>query len=191
MNRLKMFLFSCMAVVVMAALCIVDGGNVAQARSLACSWQVVSSPNTSTSENHLVGVAATSPNSVWAVGNSASSSQIIQTLIEEWNGSSWNIVASPNNGTSDNYLTAITAVPGTNQLWAVGDAFNYDTSVDTTLTEHWNGTAWSIASSPNPSSSFDNALDAVTNDTAGHAWAVGEYYDSVNNTIKTLTEYHC
>ncbi len=42
-----------------------------------------------------------------------------QTLIEHWDGSSWSIVSSPNPaGVND--LSAVTAVPGTSDAWAVG-----------------------------------------------------------------------
>ena len=49
--------------------------------------------------------------------------------------------------------------------------------------------AWSVISSPSPSSSF-NFLDAATADpSSGQAWAVG-YFDNASSVFQTLTEFN-
>lgn len=54
-----------------------------------------------------------------AVGYSANSQGLTQTLIEQWDGTQWNIVSSPDPGTEFNQLWGITEIANT--LWSVGD----------------------------------------------------------------------
>ena len=111
---------------------------------------------------------------------------IKQTLVERWNGSSWEIRPSPNAGSSDNTLTAVAALSA-NDVWAVGDYLDAS-GVARTLTEHWNGSAWSIVSSPN-NSTDDNVLLAVSgNPATGNLRAVG-YYIWVGGISEPLIEH--
>ena len=81
------------------------------------------------------------------------------------------------------------ADPSSDQAWAVGDFFN-SSGNDQTLTEQWNGTAWSVVTSPNPSTS-ENILDAAAADqSSGQAWAVGAFFNTTNNVLETLTEFN-
>ena len=70
------------------------------------------------------------------------------TLIERWNGATWSIVPSPNQPlAADSALAGVACVSSTS-CFAVG---NYDNQIVTnTLTEHWDGTTWTIVPSPNP-----------------------------------------
>src|SRR5260370_38256587 len=84
------------------------------------AWSVATSSGAGLAINRLNGVAAISAHNVWAVGedtNSSAPSAEFNPLIEHWNGSSWSVVTSPLQGTSD-LLTAIAAVASRN-LWAV------------------------------------------------------------------------
>lgn len=92
--------------------------------------------------------------------------------------STWSIVPSPNVGIRDNILYGVSAVSSTN-VWVVG---NYrDTSlVDQPLTEHWNGTVWSVVPSSNLSNTNSNgALNILTSVSANQstAWTVGYSFD--------------
>ncbi len=51
---------------------------------------------------------------------------LFQSLIEQWNGTSWSVVASPNPSAGQNILDAASADPSSGQAWAVGSfiAFN-------------------------------------------------------------------
>jgi hypothetical protein len=60
---------------------------------------------------------------------------VFQTVIEQWNGSSWSVVPSPNPSASENILNAAAADPGSGQAWAVGAFFNTTNNVLQTLTE--------------------------------------------------------
>jgi FG-GAP-like repeat len=115
---------------------------------------------------------------VWAVGAyAATAANNYKTLVEHWNGSKWQVVASPNVGgsTSLNTLTSVDALSRTS-AWAVG---SYRTppppgtdSVRKTLIERWNGTSWSVVSSPNPAP-FANSLLGVAATGQNDVWAVG------------------
>jgi hypothetical protein len=148
------------------------------------SWSVVASPNVAgTQNNELFGVAAVSANDVWAVGQFISGSSV-QTLIEHWNGTSWSVVSSPSAG----QLRGIAILSATD-IWAVGSVL-INFSVFQTVIEQWNGASWSVVPSPNPSAS-ENILDAATADqSSGQAWAVGEFFNTTNNVLQTLTEFN-
>lgn len=81
----------------------------------------------------------------------------------------WTVVSSPSPGV----LNAVASVSA-NDVWAVG------TNNSQTLTQHWNGTAWSVVPSPNARSS--DKLNGVAAITTSDVWAVG----SVNNTTPPL-----
>jgi hypothetical protein len=105
---------------------------------------------------------------VWAVGDYSSGSWP-QTLVEHWDGSVWSVVSSPNPAPFYNYLYGVAAVSA-NDVWAVGnDSFGGDHS--DTLVEHWDGSVWSVVSSPTPGQY--NGLNGVAAVSASDVWAVG------------------
>ena len=137
------------------------------------TWSVVASPNAGSSVNNLLGVAAASPNDIWAVGRSFSLSRNkTQTLIEHWDGTKWSIVASPSpdNNTFATY-EAITAV-SPQDVWAVGWYSYNNNTVSKTLVEHWDGTTWKIVRSPDVPTHSDFLL-GITAISPGNVWAVG------------------
>ncbi len=99
-------------------------------------WELVSSPSIGTTDNDLASITSLSANDVWAVGTYRSGNAPVLTLTEHWNGSYWHIVPSPNAGSSDNVLYAVTQVPGTKDLWTVGDYLN-SSFVNQSLTEYY------------------------------------------------------
>lgn len=148
-------------------------------------WSVVPSPNSSLVPDGLSAVAAISATDVWAVGTAGSQTSSGQTLTEHWNGTNWQIVQSPNPGTRYNTLSGVTAISATN-VWAVGYFVN-DNQVTQTLTEHWNGTRWSVVKSPSPFS-INNELFSVAAVSASNVWAVG-FSTGSTTTDHTLIEH--
>src|SRR5207302_131548 len=161
------------------------------------SWTIVSSPNTipvaghPLASNRFYGVTCASASDCWAVGYSDNGNAFfgepLQTLIEHWNGNSWAIVTSPNNGTATNLLNGVTCVSAS-QCLAVGFYFNGNGSIFQTLIEQWNGTAWAIVTSPNSSATADNTLGGVTCPSTSQCWAVGESGDPIAGNTQTLIE---
>ena len=138
------------------------------------SWSIVASPNPGTSANVLTAVALDGAGGADAVGYT-STGTVDQTLIEHYDGTAWSIVASPDTSTTlSNQLAGVTATSATD-IWAVGTASGGTgtTPVDQTLIEHYDGTAWSIVSSPDTSTTLSNQLAGVAATSAADIWAVG------------------
>src|SRR6266581_6951251 len=150
------------------------------------AWSIVASPSPDGAFNDLFGVAAVSTSDVWAVGDSGSG-----TLIEQWNGSSWSVVSSPSPSTLANLFFAV-AIVSANDIWAVGESQNATSGIAQTLIEQWNGSSWSVVSSPNPgsgSSPGDSLRGAAADPSSGQAWAVGQF-TAASGATQTLTEFH-
>ena len=114
--------------------------------------------------NGLNGVAAVSPRDAWAVGYQRHFSPDAGSLIEHWDGQTWNVQPSPSPpGTYGSFLAGVTATSPRN-AWAVGDANRR------ALIEHWDGRAWKLQAIPRPRQS---QLVAVAATSPRNAWAVG------------------
>jgi fibronectin type III domain protein/IPT/TIG domain-containing protein len=135
------------------------------------SWSVVASPNVANMDNALFGVRAISSTNVVAVGRALTSNTNAQSLVEQWNGTGWSIVPTPN-GSSFSELIAVDALSATN-IWAVGDQTS-DASFYTTLVEHWDGVSWTVVPSPN-FSGFGGFLESIGGTAANDLWAVGGF----------------
>ena len=128
------------------------------------SWSVVAQPATA---GQLFAVHATGSGNVWAVGWDSDSGQ---ALVEHWNGSSWSISATPDLGATDSRLFDVTAT-GPSDVWAVGQMTPPGVNQQT-LIEHWNGSSWKVASSPNVTG-YDNTVSDVLVFSASDGWAGG------------------
>ncbi|MBE1604598.1 hypothetical protein [Actinopolymorpha pittospori] len=134
-------------------------------------WRVVASPNVDASDTILTGVTALSPTNAWAVGSATAWPFVGQTVVQHWDGASWSIVPSPNPSTTGlgSYLLDVAAA-GPDDLWAVGD-YDKGDGVFQTLTERWDGTAWSVV--PSPTAPEGALLGAVAAGSPDNVWAVG------------------
>jgi hypothetical protein len=63
------------------------------------------------------------------------------------------------------------AAAASNDVWAVGYQ-NVGGSINT-LIEHWDGTSWSLVSSPNPHTNVNSGLGSVAAVSANDIWATG------------------
>lgn len=146
------------------------------------SWNIVPSPNPPGQSAGLNNVAAVSANNVWAVGDSSNSYADEYALIEQWNGSTWNIVSSPSPSPISNLLGIATI--SKKNIWAVG-FFENSKGIYHPLIEHWNGTQWKIIPAPKLGA-VNNSLAAVARiPGTSTLWATGSY------NAGTLTEYYC
>jgi hypothetical protein len=144
------------------------------------AWSSTPSPNQGMGGSDLSGVACASSTSCVAVGYYFNAS-VDRTLAESWNGTAWSVVTSPDQGTGANLLTSV-ACPTSKSCMAAGDYYNGGGTVAQTLVESWNGTAWSITSSPNPSASF-NSLNGVACTSSTSCVAVGFEASSKYQTL--------
>lgn len=83
----------------------------------------------------------------------------------------WAIVDSAN-GSTINDIVAVTCL-STSDCWGVGRQRNG--SIWQNLIEHWDGSSWSLAASPNTSTSDDNFLYSVACTSSSQCWAVGNH----------------
>ncbi len=148
------------------------------------AWSGVSTGSPGGTTNSLDSVSCAASNDCWAVGYEWSGSGPSVTLAEHWNGTTWSVVSSPNQGTNSNYLYGVSCTASAN-CWAVGYALNLSVGFQT-LIEHWNGGTWSVVSSPDVGTS-SNLLNAVTCATGTACWAVGGYQNT-SGTLRTLVE---
>jgi hypothetical protein len=88
------------------------------------TWSLVMTPNVGSGQGDtgsaLFGVAALSADDVWAVGHSLNGNSTITTLTEQFNGSTWSVVRSPNPGLRGVDTLLGVARAGGRQLFAVG-----------------------------------------------------------------------
>ena len=154
------------------------GGQTLAEHWNGTAWLVVNTPDTSPSqENELGAVACVSASDCWAVGDGAIGGTE-QTLAEQWNGVAWSIVDTADSSPSEqNGLSGVTCI-AISDCWAVGFADSGVSGVQQTLAEQWNGTAWSIVTTGDPSSTQNNYLVDVSCVGSDDCWAVGTYVDA-------------
>jgi len=166
----------------------VGGGNVNQANVTFIetwngnTWSIVTSPNpsspspTAQSNNDLYSVSCASFTFCAATGTYYTSSLGAEPLIETWNGSSWTVTPNPNaSPTMPVSLTGVDCFSATT-CTAVGQAADEDTpeNVSRTLAETWNGSAWSLVSTPNQGT-MGSVFDAVSCVTDWECVAAGDF----------------
>ena len=158
------------------------------------TWSIVPTPNVGTGSNTLLGVSCTSTSACTAAGYSVPTSPVIPggihavTLVESWDGSSWSVVPSPNEGTNSNNFFDVSCVSPTSCV-AVGSQYQGKKKkrVSHTLIESWDGTSWSVVASPNYGSTRAiNLLLGVSCVASGSCTAVG--YHNINTRTYTLIE---
>jgi hypothetical protein len=165
------------AVVVPAALL---GAGVSSAAAAACG-SLNRQNGALASGDELSGVSYVSPSESWAVGNIGVAQKPNQTLTEQFNGSTWSVVPSPNVGTGNNALNGVSMIPGAG--WAVGFAQVGGTYQPLAL--GWDGTQWSTSPAGTfPSDALFTGVDTLAD---GSAWAAG-FQRTAAGTRQTLIE---
>ncbi len=146
-------------------------------------WSVMKSANWSVS--FLTGVWCPGAASCYAVGGVSNSTTVDPTaFVEHWNGTSWSIVPSPDPTRSTQSALARVSCPSTDNCFAVGESSAGE--MFKTLVEHWNGTRWSIMTSPNPAAK-QAFLSSVSCPSTTSCDAVGYYY--AGRATRTLVEH--
>jgi hypothetical protein len=96
-------------------------------------------------------------------------------------GHGWTAAPPPSPGTGHNNLADVAVLPGCGAgAWAVGTAVSQGTT--RTLTEHWDGSSWTVVPSPDPGR--DSFLTSVRAASRASIWAVG--FVTSGNERKTL-----
>jgi hypothetical protein len=87
-------------------------------------------------------------------------------------------------GEVENELNAVAAVSACD-AWAVG--FDRTGDERQTLTEHWNGTSWTVVPSPSPGTG-NNVLNSIRAASSTDVWAVG-FADTLGGLTQVLIEH--
>jgi hypothetical protein len=140
--------------------------------NVCTAWKVVRSPYLRNA--NLFRVSASSSTDVWAVGDDGGAYPIIY----HWNGTRWTADSQKQIAGVLYGISAITP----SDAWAVG-YLNHG-GYPLTLTEHWDGTTWSVVPSPSPDQSdvLSDSVAVATND----VWAAGNYLPHASTTIQPL-----
>lgn len=161
------------------------------------AWTIVPSPSRKPSPqfstpgiNDLQGISCVTTRFCIAVGSDSGylyNSQ--ETLVEQWNGSEWALVKSVNANTGKYSNLASVSCTSTKSCWAVGNWFAKIGSVTQhPFIEHWNGSAWSRAASPDPAGITHNQLLGVACPSKTQCVAVGGGSDSTRISGKSFSE---
>jgi hypothetical protein len=109
------------------------------------------------------------PSDVWIIGSYLVGTTTLrwETFSDHWNGSTWTVVPMPTTpGTNNQFAYQFQSmdVSSPANIWAVGgsgdNASPYGGTPSNTLIEHYNGSAWSVVSSPNTGTA--DSLNGVT-----------------------------
>lgn len=135
-------------------------------------WLRVKSPNPG-SQDQLTSISAQSGSDIWAVGSQNSNVTGLSPVILRWNGRKW--TQSPADVFNLVPIATLSAVyaRSASDVWAVGDHGDPFSGQSKTLVAHWNGSAWSLVSSPDPGRF--GQLVGISGRSAANIWAVGQY----------------
>jgi ferredoxin len=138
----------------------------------------------------LPSVACTSDGNCWAVGSYIDSSLNEGTLAEQYSGGVWTIVSSPAPPGATSVEPSGVACTSDSNCWLVG-AYVDSSSDSHTLAEEYDGSAWTIVSSPTPGGTNGESvgLSAVACASDSNCWAVGSYDDSSFDSHTLVEQY--
>ncbi len=163
-------------------------GMCTTARADSGSWTQQSVPG---SDTNILAVTSVSPSTQWAVGfdvSDAGEGVSFSPLVLSHSAGSgtWNAVATPALGGSSR-ANAISAA-GPDDVWVTGDSVGAS-DAKAVVTEHWNGSAWTVIDVPLPSGEADyGELLGVATLGPADAWAVGNDQSDDQN-INALIEH--
>jgi hypothetical protein len=149
-----------------------SGSTVALAeRWNGVSWTIVPTPAVPNAPfTELSAVSCSATTACTAVGSTTAPG--FGTVAERWNGTTWSLEAmpTPSDG-QEGFATGVACTSATVCI-VTGDYIN-DSFNTVTLAEQWNGAAWAMESSPNPSGTFLLQMTGVSCSTASACTAVG------------------
>ena len=163
------------------------------------TWTIVSHPKLSGGNRYLFAVACGTSTSCFAVGTHSVTGGgelscepeldcSATTLVEQWNGKHWTVVASPNGPypALQSTLTGLSCASATSCV-VVGVATPRGTW-GTMLTERWNGKQWTIGSAAIPAGAVGSELYGVSCSTSTSCFAAGAYQTSTG--ARTIVDHY-
>ena len=146
-----------------------------QAQRPSSIFQVVPTPNPNFNDS-LFAVSASSPNDIWAVGDS----------VMHFDGTTWTAFAPA----AKNDISSLNGVVDISPTlaWAVGDGQNKQGQRGQVI-EQWNGTGWSVFPGPRFAANDQPSLSAMTSTSADDIWAVGSLLGDDGQLLFFLFEH--
>lgn len=135
----------------------------------------------------LSGLSCTSSSACTTVGYATDSLGAVFAVAERFNGTTWaqQTLASPPAGSTGSALIGVSCTTSTH-CSAVGYYLDAS-SVQNTFGQGWNGTTWSLQSTPNPAGSTGGAVNGISCTSSTICESVGYFYDS-SSVQRTLAQ---
>jgi hypothetical protein len=143
-------------------------------------WSVQSMPSLQ-SGAHLSGVSCTSAAACTAVGMAGEG-----IVAEGWNGTGWSIQEVPSPVGATGFTEPMVSCTSSSACTLTG-SYKNSSGTKVTLAERWNGTVWSIQTTPDPAEAKSSTLRGVSCTSSETCTAVGEYSTS-SGGLSTLAE---
>jgi hypothetical protein len=161
-----------------ADFCLAVGGNATETWNGSAWSQQAAVPGFSAANS----VSCASASSCEAVGTGPADTQ----AAAGWNGTTWSVQTTPLPADGSSIIVNAVSCARANSCQAVGSYFTTATFEQLTLAERWNGSTWTVLSTPNPQASTDNNLLGVWCSSASRCAAVGE--QTPEETTLTLAQ---
>ncbi len=120
------------------------------------AWKIKPVPQPEgTISSYLVGASCSGPSACTAVGGYQKEFGVDLTLVERWDGRSWSVQDSPNQGSLGSELYDVSC-PSPTWCAAVGYSMGHNPNCEPpntcplTLAESWDGTTWTVDPTPAP-----------------------------------------
>jgi hypothetical protein len=141
---------------------------------------------TGAKSSSLSAISCSASEACTATGRYVNSSSVELPLVERWNGATWAIqeIITPTEGEATSVAGVVCTA--TKECIAVG-GYTIKGTVHKLLAEHWNGTTWSIHSTPSTKRKAGVDLYGVSCPETKLCTAVGEYEES-SGAFVTLAE---
>lgn len=151
------------------------------------TWRVQPTPSPAAATiSQLTAVSCATAKICAVAGFRVGASQVNVPLAEGWNGRAWALQPVPHlAGAHSSGLSAVSC-PSKSSCVAVGNYYTKPT-VGVTLAETWNGHAWRIVPTPDPTGSNDAFLQGVSCPSASACIAAGFWYHGAKGPF-TLAE---
>lgn len=149
----------------------------AQGQTQASStFEVVLTPNENLN-SELFAASASSPNDIWAVGQSAI----------HFDGTTWTAFPAPMiKGDNNSFLQGVVDISPT-LAWAAGNVT--DGAHPGQVIEQWNGTKWSLFPGPKFGKKDQADVFAMTASSANDVWAIGSLINRGTGLVSPLFEH--
>ena len=140
-------------------------------RRNGAGWTIQATPQPSGAQ--LLAVACPSSSACTAVGYFVNPSGSAVALVERWNGSTWLTQSAPSPAAAFATFLNGVACPTTTYCIAVGSYFIKSCCAARTLAEVWNGSGWTIHSTPSPTADDFSELAGISCTSMSACTAVG------------------